>query len=57
MQQLTLLSWLQLPGVNAEESFLDAASDELYDVYSDEFFECEYPMSRAGSLRGVQARC
>jgi len=30
--------------------------NEFYDVYSDEFFKCVDPMSRAGSSRGVQTR-
>jgi len=52
-------TYLQLAEVALSESsdiFLDAESDEFFDVYSDEFFDCVDPMSRAGSLRGVQAR-
>jgi len=33
-----------------------AANLKFFDVYSDEFFDCVDPMSRAGSSRGVQAR-
>jgi len=45
-----------IPQGECTATFPSWISLTFFDVYSDEFFDCVDPMSRAGSSRGVQAR-
>jgi len=51
-----LLKLVEVALLESSDSLLTAESDEFVVAYSDKFFDCVDPVSRAGSSRGVQAR-